>query len=221
MNSSSISLSSSPSNQEDEQERKISSNNSSNQPSNHSNGSESFLTSSSEFPLQSPVKKPVDLNARTFNLLLENIFLLSLRKDAGPPLKSIESGDETLLNSRNLNDVVIMYLLSGEEAAGAIVYLIGCYRRLLQKETTVSEKIKEEFNRYILVDCLSYKKTIFHFNILLFSLTHCIYTFRCKKQISVKLFVLGNINALLQSQRSVRFAYSRLSSVTPILRLAT
>lgn len=96
-----------------------------------------------------PAKKGVDLNARALNLLLEQIFLLSLRKDATSPLKIVESGDDTLLTTKNLNDIVIMYLSSGEEANGAISYLVSCFRRLLQKESTISEKLREDFQRFV------------------------------------------------------------------------
>jgi hypothetical protein len=98
-----------------------------------------------------PAKKGVDLNARSLNLLLEQIFLLSLRKDANPPLKIVDSGDDTLLTSRNLNDVVIMFLTcgGGDESNGAIGYLVSCFRRLMQKESSVSEKIREEFLRFV------------------------------------------------------------------------
>jgi hypothetical protein len=95
-----------------------------------------------------PAKKAVDLHARSLNLLLEQIFLLSLRRDAAPPLKCIDSHDDTLLNSRNLNDVVIMYLMSGgEEPNGAVGYLVSCFRRSVQKDSSVTEKIREEFVR--------------------------------------------------------------------------
>jgi hypothetical protein len=98
-----------------------------------------------------PAKKGADLNTRSLNLLLEQIFLLSLRKDANPPLKIVESGEDTLLNSRNLNDVVIMFLTcgGGEESNGAIGYLVSCFRRLIQKEASVSEKIRDEFLRFV------------------------------------------------------------------------
>lgn len=96
-----------------------------------------------------PAKKGVDMNARALNLLLEQIFLLSLRKDATSPLKVVESGDDSLLTTKNLNDVVIMYLASGGEANGAISYLVSCFRRLIQKESTVSDKLREEYQRLV------------------------------------------------------------------------
>ena len=102
-----------------------------------------------------PAKRGPDLNTRSLNLLLEQIFLLSLRKDASPPLKIVESGEDTLLNSRNLNDVVIMFLTcgGGEESNGAIGYLVSCFRRLIQKEASVSDKIRDEFLRFVLLLC--------------------------------------------------------------------
>lgn len=115
------------------------------------NTSEETKGGSNSFAPLTPSKKPVDLNARSVNLLLEQIFLLSLREDAAAPLKFIQSGDETLLNSRNLSEVVMMYLYGGEETAGAVSYLLGCYRRLVQRETSVSEKIRDEFNRFDLL----------------------------------------------------------------------
>jgi hypothetical protein len=103
-----------------------------------------------------PAKKAVDLHARSLNLLLEQIFLLSLRRDAAPPLKNIDSRDDTLLNSRNLNDVVIMHLMSGEEPNGAVAYLVNCWRRSIQKESSVTEKIREEFVRYASHTCWTF-----------------------------------------------------------------
>ena len=48
-----------------------------------------------------PAKKGADLNARSLNLLIEQIFLLSLRKDAISPLKIVECGDDSLDNKES------------------------------------------------------------------------------------------------------------------------
>jgi len=53
------------------------------------------------------------------------------------------------LNHTNVSEIVCT-LLSSEDVVvgGAVGYLMGCYRRLTEKENTVTEKVRED-----LVNC--------------------------------------------------------------------
>lgn len=102
-----------------------------------------------------------NLNERTLNLLLEQIFLLSVRKDSILPLKYIEIENESFLNVKNLNNIILIYLNnSNEEKINSIIYLLSCYRRLIQREISVNDKIKDDFNKYIYLLLLTLLLTI-------------------------------------------------------------
>lgn len=88
---------------------------------------------------------------RALNLALENIFQISLRKEAQPPLKYIPTDGSDLLSSTNLSEHVFMKVMGELESSpvSAMNYFLGCYRRLLQRESSISDKISEEFARFV------------------------------------------------------------------------
>lgn len=95
-----------------------------------------------------PIKKMQysDLHSRTLNLALEQIFLVSLRSETGSGIIYLGQPGSTdgLINSSNISELICTRLTSHTESGGAIGYLGNCYKRIQQKETSVSEKIREE-----------------------------------------------------------------------------
>eukprot|EP01041_Mallomonas_annulata_P010387 gene10387-21664_t len=93
-------------------------------------------------------KRPTtsDINSRTLNLMLEQIFLMSLRKDTENDIKYMGhvGGTDGLLNASNISELICTRLISDIESGGAVGYLGACYKRLHQKESTATERIREE-----------------------------------------------------------------------------
>ncbi len=106
-----------------------------------------------------PVNSPSisNTNQRLLNLTLETIFQITLRRDADSQLYYVEADDSTeLLSSSNISQYLIMRVMtdSSFSSKSTMLYFIGCYRRLLQKEAMISDKINEEFLRFYCLYCL-------------------------------------------------------------------
>ena len=85
------------------------------------------------------------------NLALESVFLVTFRPEAAhAPIKYIGSGSGggsntvDYLNHTNVSEIVCTLLSEDVVVGGAIGYLVGCYRRLVEKENTVADKVRED-----------------------------------------------------------------------------
>ena len=98
--------------------------------------------------------KGIDKTARALNLLLEQIFYVTVRTDANispqqqQSLVYVESGDD-LLTVSNLSEVLLNRLTSSQDPAGSAGYLVSSYRRLVLKEMSVQEKLKADLQKYV------------------------------------------------------------------------
>ena len=90
------------------------------------------------------------------NLALESVFLVTYRIEAAhPPIKYIGSSksatDSTdYINHTNVSEIVCTLLSEDTVMGGAIGYLIGSYKRLIDKENAVTDRVKEDLVRYII-----------------------------------------------------------------------
>lgn len=98
-------------------------------------------------------------NARVLNNALESVFLFSLRPASATPLQESISGQRIkymgtegvgtggqMLNGNNLTEALMERLADAEESVGSSVnYLVGSYKRILQKESTLHAEIRTEF----------------------------------------------------------------------------
>ena len=115
-------------------------------------------------PMSSPGKHQAGTNtptknARVLNNALENVFLFSLRPASVAPLQETMSGQQIkymgtesvgssgqMLNSNNLTEALMERLADAVEGVGSSVnYLVGSYKRILQKESTLHADIRTEF----------------------------------------------------------------------------
>mmetsp|Transcript_22473 Transcript_22473/g.32803 ORF Transcript_22473/g.32803 Transcript_22473/m.32803 type:complete len:1051 (+) Transcript_22473:62-3214(+) len=93
--------------------------------------------------------KGTDRHARALNLVLEQIFQISLRKDVSHPIFRIERpNDDELITPSNLSEFVIMRMMDGNNIGlgGCVGYITACYRRLVQKQSSCSDKIKDDLS---------------------------------------------------------------------------
>jgi hypothetical protein len=48
------------------------------------------------------------------------------------------------IDHTNVSEIVCTLLTEGVEVGGAVGYLTGCYRRLVAKENTVADRVRED-----------------------------------------------------------------------------
>ena len=119
-------------------------------------------TSSSSSMTTSPAKTPNKTSTTmgdmhvliATNLALESVFLVTFRPEAAHgPIKYIGTGNSgsgggpntvDYLNHTNVSEIVCTLLSEDVVVGGAIGYLVGCYRRLVEKENTVADKVRED-----------------------------------------------------------------------------
>jgi hypothetical protein len=122
------------------------------------NPSDSPLKKRDRFEANSPVLPPIaspsfsspknlDKVAMSLNLLLEQIFLITVRKE-GQQHSYIDAGVD-MINASNLSEILLLRLTSNQESAGCAGYLVGCYRRLLMRESSVPERVKSDLQKYV------------------------------------------------------------------------
>jgi hypothetical protein len=94
-----------------------------------------------------------DRDARALNMSLEAALLVTLRPDqAHDGVRLVAGGDEEavggcLLGVANVSEVVCGLLQDeggGSDVPSAVHYLIGCYKRLLAKESSASPAVAAE-----------------------------------------------------------------------------
>lgn len=117
-------------------------------------GPNSPVTTSASVDLSrpSPKKDPavleavkLDRDARALNMSLEFALQLTLRPEAA--VDSIQyigqaGGPAALLNSNNISELICSHLT--EHSENAVLYLTGCYKRIVAKESSVSPGIVAE-----------------------------------------------------------------------------
>lgn len=91
--------------------------------------------------------KNLDKVAISLNLLLEQIFLITVRKE-GQQHSYIDAGVD-MMNASNLSEVLLLRLTTNQESAGCAGYLVGCYRRLAMRESSVPERVKSDLQKYV------------------------------------------------------------------------
>ena len=118
-----------------------------------SSSSTSTMTTS---PAKTPNKPPTTMGDMhvliATNLALESVFLVTFRQEAAHgPIKYIGTGGSgggsstvDYLNHTNVSEIVCTLLSEDVVVGGAIGYLLGCYRRLVEKENTVADKVRED-----------------------------------------------------------------------------
>lgn len=110
----------------------------------------------------SPLKSPSRTTVRALTYALEQIFQLSLRPECDGSVRVLEDVDSTDGNfdSLRVSELVCAYI-SSDDSISAVTYLIGCYKRLCQKQLTAADAQKTEFENCreqiirFLVSCLS------------------------------------------------------------------
>jgi hypothetical protein len=113
--------------------------------------------SSSHVTVTSPQGMSVEIrNQRSLSLVLESVFQISLRKDAAYPLVYIENSDGVgLLSPSNLSEHVMMRIMTermnSTQSGSSMLYFIGCYKRMTQKEATSTGKVAEDLVGYVAV----------------------------------------------------------------------
>lgn len=85
----------------------------------------------------------------TINLALESIFLMTFKGDNINRSYQfmgdiMDKSDERFLSSSCISEMICAKLMGSPENGGAISYLFGCYKRLLLKEGSSSDDVKEE-----------------------------------------------------------------------------
>lgn len=94
----------------------------------------------------------VDMNARTLNAFLEYIFQFTIKRESEGGLYFIESEDK-ILNAENVSTLVCVRLMEDSSLAsigGAIGYLFGCFKRVMQKENlSGNDIIRMELSKYV------------------------------------------------------------------------
>lgn len=90
--------------------------------------------------------KILDKAAMSLNLLLEQIFLVSVRE--GQQHTYIDAGVD-MMNSSNLSEILLLRLTTNQDAVGCAGYLVSCYRRLILRETSVPERQKNDLQKYV------------------------------------------------------------------------
>ena len=89
------------------------------------------------------------------NLALESVFLVTYRIEAAHhPIKYIGSSKNVTdsldyINHTNVSEIVCTLLSEDTVMGGAIGYLIGSYKRLIDKENAVTDRVKEDLVRYL------------------------------------------------------------------------
>ena len=91
-------------------------------------------------------------NLLATNLALESVFLVTYRAEAAHgPIRYIGSSNGTdvtdYINHTNVSEIVCTLLSEESVVGGAIGYLIGSYKRLLEKENTVESRVREDLIR--------------------------------------------------------------------------
>lgn len=86
------------------------------------------------------------------NLALESVFLVTYRAEAAHgPIRYIGSSNGTdvtdYINHTNVSEIVCTLLSEESVVGGAIGYLIGSYKRLLEKENTVESRVQVDLIR--------------------------------------------------------------------------
>ena len=112
------------------------------------------VSSTSKIVPQSGAKSEIH-NLIATNLALESVFLVTYRIEAAHgPVKYIGSAankDVTeYINHTNVSEIVCTLLSEDTVMGGAVGYLIASYKRLLDKENTVADRVRED-----LISCRS------------------------------------------------------------------
>ena len=115
------------------------------------------------------------------NLALESVFLVTYRIEAAHfPIKYIGSNTETetgstdYINHTNVSEIVCTLLSEESVIGGAIGYLLGSYKRLIEKENAVAERVREDLVRYrVILYC-----NVLHSFVLYCKVLYCI-VLRC------------------------------------------
>ena len=110
------------------------------------------VSSSSKAAIPGSVGKSDIHNLIATNLALENVFLVTYRKEAAHgPIKYIGANNgsdaTTYINHTNVSEIVCTLLSADTVAGGAIGYLIGSYKRLIEKENAVADRVREDLVR--------------------------------------------------------------------------
>lgn len=110
------------------------------------------VSSSSKTAVPGSVGKSDIHNLIATNLALENVFLVTYRKEAAHgSIKYIGANNgsdaTTYINHTNVSEIVCTLLSADSVAGGAIGYLIGSYKRLIEKENAVADRVREDLVR--------------------------------------------------------------------------
>lgn len=89
------------------------------------------------------------------NLALESVFLVTYRIEAAHGLikyigSAVNKDVTEYINHTNVSEIVCTLLSEDSVIGGAVGYLIGSYKRLLDKENTVADRVRED-----LISCRS------------------------------------------------------------------
>ena len=104
--------------------------------------------------IKSPISKATSADAKkklqlTVNLALESIFLMTFKSDNTNKSYQfmgdiMDKSEERFLSSSCIAEMICAKLMGSVESGGAISYLFGCYKRLIIKEGSSSDEVKEE-----------------------------------------------------------------------------
>jgi len=104
--------------------------------------------------IKSPISKATSADAKkklqlTVNLALESIFLMTFKSDNTNKSYQfmgdiMDKSEERFLSSSCIAEMICAKLMGSVESGGAISYLFGCYKRLILKEGSSSDEVKEE-----------------------------------------------------------------------------
>lgn len=95
-------------------------------------------------PSQSPSKKG-SMAAATLNMYLEEIFQVTVREHQPAHYSYLGEDYGDLLNSSNISAVIFEKINgNSRDLLSAVTYLFSCYKRLLQKESTILQSCQNE-----------------------------------------------------------------------------
>lgn len=119
-------------------------------PSNKSPGISSPSSVSSNSPQSTAdVMSSTVIMGKLLNLALEKCLLFTATNSQNYAIK-IDLGDNVLINSSNFSEAIVLRLQVHEDSANfsAFLYLAQSFKRMVSMESSISEKIREPFQRY-------------------------------------------------------------------------
>jgi hypothetical protein len=104
-------------------------------------------------PVTSPMRSPelkfadsaTNMHARTLNLHLEQVLLMTMRREAvSGQIIYMENCGSELLNATNMVELICSRLSGKKDILNAISYLYSCFKRIQSKEIAATDKLLED-----------------------------------------------------------------------------